>query len=717
MKKIFLPKNIWVVVSSTFFVSSVYAAGLSPQLQVQNDWHKGGNTVGAGVMLPYQTATHLPFVDIRHYQDNKHNRTTSIGVGYRHQLGENNATWVGINTYVDAIRSREKNHFNQASVGIEWMSPAIEASANMYFPIGTSHKQLSSQDSATIKDGWLGINTVQKYEKLGRAADFEIGTPIMKNNNPLKAYVGGYWQERKGQKDNHGVRARVEWNIHQATWLPSMTSLSIGAYAGYDREQHGIVGLQAKFRFGKSHSSQPSFFKEVNRQLTFGTHQYTTSSFERASNYGKVAKIVLQGEMDVNKLNTTMASLGDKGVILLTGEGKVDNSIIVPDGHTLLGNNSSLNIQTESGKKATFVYHAPQTTIESTNMDKSVLQVGSNVVVDNITLVGGKAGISNLHPTSQNIKLSQLSISHTAGDGIRLDGVNGVELNNISIHDLAICENNSDCEYAVVRAPDRVPHSAFAATGSSNISIKDFEAKNVTYGIFVASKMEGDYVETYDIVARDVNIDNATITNTRREGLLLVGVEGAKVHNYTVDNSERVRSGEADMDLIVLQASKDVKLYDTTLIGGINGLMIVNSPNLPKHESNNYYIKGLTSKDNSFRGIFINPASDITLEDITIEKPGKTGMLVMGSEYSFMGGPTQNVELKNITINNPKNAVMTVYGPIKNLSGNIKASGNADICQKSPWSGASLMQDEGKMLKVNDAVIESFNNCTDERWN
>ncbi|XVN73167.1 hypothetical protein AAEX37_00219 [Oligella sp. MSHR50489EDL] len=718
VKNIFLQKHVLAVGCFLYFcVSSVYANGFAPQLQVQNHWYKGGNTVGAGIMLPYQASTNLPFVDVRHYQDRHHNRTTSVGIGYRRSFGDNNTSWVGANAYFDAIHSKEKKRFNHASVGLEWVSPAVDASANMYFPIGTSHKELSAQDTAVINDGYLGVNTSRQYEKLGRSADAEIGVPIMQNANPLKAYVGGYWQERKGRKDNQGARARLDWTVNQAAWLPSSTSLSIGAYAGYDKEQHGLVGLQFKLRFGKGSTSQQTIFREVNRQLTFNTHQYTTQQFERANNYGKVAKVSLRGDMDVNKLNTAIAAVGNKGVALLEGEGWVNDSIIIPDNRTILGNNSSLNIQTPSGKKATFVYQAPQTTITSTNMDKSVLQVGSNVTVENVNLVGGKTGISNLHETSQNIKLSRLNIKNTAGDGIRLDGVNGIQLNSISIRDLAICENNSDCEYSVVRAPDRVPHSAFAATGSSDISIKDFSAENVTYGIFVSSKMEGDYVKEYDVVAKNINIDTAKITNTRREGLLLVGVDGANIRNYTVDNSQRVKSGEADMDLIVLQASRDVNLDNTTLIGGINGLMIVNSPNLPKYETNNYRIKGLTSKDNSFRGVFINPASDISLEDVTIDNAGKAGMLLMGSQYSFIGGPTQNVELKNVSINNPKNAVLTVYGPIKNLSGDIKTTGKADICQKNPWMGASLTQEAGKVLRVNGSVVDSFENCVDESWN
>lgn len=706
-------KTHFCIFSILFSSVQAISQGFQPQLQIQNQWYNGGDTVGAGMMMPYQTAKgDVPFIDIRYYQNNEHAHAASIGLGYRYSL--NNTQFIGLNGYMDAIESKGKKHYQQGSIGAEWLSPRLEASTNYYFPVSHQSKVLSAHDIAQVKDQYLGITTITEHERLGHAMDVELGTTVWRNpHSSMKLYTGAYWQQRQNQQNNNGARLRGEWRINKASWLPKHTVLGLGAYAGYGHEKHTQLGLTLTLNFGPGNTPSQVPFKEVNRQLVFTPQQYQTHKFERANNYGKVAEFIFQGNqvIDVSELNNAIAGLGNKGVALLSGSAVIDNSIIVPDGQTLLGGQGSLQLTTASGKTATYQYGAPPATIHSNTDTDSVVKVGSNTVLDTITLSGGLSGVGNLHTHSNNITLNHLDISKTAGDGIKLDGVNGILVNNTSVHDLSICDNNTACEYTVIIDPNRAPNAAFSSVGSNNIEINNFNTKNVTYGIFIASKVNDDW-SAYDAVANNININHVNVTNTQREGLLLVGVDGAKINHYSIDNSERVTHGLHDMDLIVLQGNHNVALSDINLTGGVNGLMIVNSPSLPTYETNNISVVGMTTSNNSNSGVFINPASDIHLENVTVNNPATSGLFLYGSDYEFLGGPVKNLTVKNVLVNSPEQSALTVWGPVQNLNGEVKFTNSSQPCNTKQGIEGKLNQTDGSTFKMNGKTINNFDQCT-----
>lgn len=185
-----------------------------------------------------------------------------------------------------------------------------------------------------------------------------------------------------------------------------------------------------------------------------------------------------------------------------------------------------------------------------------------------------------------------------------------------------------------------------SAIGSQNINIDNVKIDDVTYGIFLASDYDQE-TSTYKTTTSNVNINNTSISNSRREGLLLVGNDNVTIDNLTIDNSNQ----DQEMDLIVLQGSHNITMNETNLSGGINGLMIVNSSNLPSFDDNNIKIKSMNINNTSRSGVFINPASKIELENVTVNNPGIAGIALYGNEW--MGGAVEDVSIKNLQINNP----------------------------------------------------------------
>ena len=87
--------------------------------------------------------------------------------------------------------------------------------------------------------------------------------------------------------------------------------------------------------------------------------------------------------------------LGENGVALMSGAVTFDDSLIIGEGQTLLGNGSLL-IKTLSGKQAEYRQTTPAK-INNTSGDSSVVKVASNSTVTGIMTKGGAEGIGSLN--------------------------------------------------------------------------------------------------------------------------------------------------------------------------------------------------------------------------------------------------------------------------------------------------------------------------------
>ncbi|WP_367106596.1 right-handed parallel beta-helix repeat-containing protein [uncultured Psychrobacter sp.] len=428
-----------------------------------------------------------------------------------------------------------------------------------------------------------------------------------------------------------------------------------------------------------------------------------------------------EDSVDVQTVNQKIASLDDNGIVLISGSVVFDDSLIIGENQTLLGN-GFLQIKTKSGNIITYIRKVPAMITNSSN--SSVIKVASNTNISGVTIKGGLEGISSLNTstnniTTSNVSISDVDISATTGDGIKLDNTDGLSISNSAIHDLSICEDKTICEFSVL-SPTIAPNAAISAIGSSNIIIDNVAIDSVTYGIFLASGfLSNDYLtidylksnydpdtSTYKNTTSNVTINNTKISNSRREGLLLVGNDGVTTNNLTIDNSHQVQ----DMDLVVLQASHDVTMNNTNLSGGINGLMIVNSPTFPSFDGNDISAADMTISDPSRSGVFINPAATISLENVTVNNPGIAGLSLLGNEFGNGGleAPVENVTLTNVQVNHPAKSAITFSGPIKNISGDVSTTKKACINQVDL---GQLEQEAGNILTINGEVLADLDDC------
>jgi hypothetical protein len=322
-------------------------------------------------------------------------------------------------------------------------------------------------------------------------------------------------------------------------------------------------------------------------------------------------------------------------------------------------------------------------------------------------MTGGLAAIQSTG--AANILIHDVDISGTAGDGIRLENVTGATIANAYIHDLYICENNTNCEFAVGR-PNDAPHAAVSALGTSGLTVRDSVIEGVTYGIFAGSHIDDSgWPPVITSAATDITIDNVSITRSRREGILLVAANDVTMNKVTIDNSAQDR----DMDLVVLQGTSDVTITDMALKGGVNGLMLITSSTLPDEAvTTNVRVDGFSSDGASNTGIFLNPVGDISFNNVSITNPGTYGVFIYGSDYEFLGGPVNNIDFGTTSISNAGQAGLYFMGPSIDLKGNVTVAGTPKDCLVSAWGswvGGSLTQNPGSVLNVNGAALDGSN--------
>ena len=412
---------------------------------------------------------------------------------------------------------------------------------------------------------------------------------------------------------------------------------------------------------------------------------------------------------DVKTVNQQIASLGNNGIVLISGNVTFNDSLIIGKNQTLLGNHS-LQIEPISGNLAIYRQAMPAVITNSSN--SSVIKVASNTTVSGVITKGGSEGISSVNASTNSVSIDHVDISATTGDGIKLNNTNGLSISNSTIYALSICENNTACEFSIV-SPTVAPNAAISAIGSSNITIDNVDIDSVTYGIFLASDfltsdlLSNDYdpnTSTYKSTTSNVTINNTNISNSRREGLLLVGNDGVTTNNLAIDNRQQIQ----DMDLVVLQGSRNVTMNTTHLAGGINGLMIVNSPTLPSFIGNNIIIKDMTISDPSRSGVFINLASSISLENVTVNNSGIAGLSLFGNDW--LDKPVENITLANVQVNHPAKGAITFFGPIKNISGDVSSPQTETACLNQSNSG-QLEQDPNSTLTINGKVLANLEHC------
>ncbi len=701
--------------SGTILSSPALAVDFRPQAEIEGGFFSGGSAASGGFFLPFLLDSgNAIFIDTRGTIESDKVRQGSIGAGYRFRA---NDQWViGAYGYYDYLKSEYGNSFNQVSFGLEALSGDLEMRSNLYLPLSGA-KTLSAFNAAYVRDHVLVMQ--EGKERGRRGLDAEIGgrLPVFDEGSDvqLKVFGGSYWYGGKNLGDMFGAKLRAELTFSDLPGLSEGSTVSLGVTGTYDNEDKlkGAVMARLRIPFGATAKSGDAFdpmLQRVERSAKIRTHAGATGDVEAAQfvvngrNTGKVVNIS-SANGDATAINALIASAGADALILADGNLGLNQSLTLGSGQALVGGGGSIAVRgARSGATTSFVNRGAATTLTGYNPAQDVVTMASGSRIASLSIRGGLAGIAATD--AANVTIDNVDISATNHDGIRFTRVNGAVVQNSRIHDLYICENNTSCEFSIY-SPNKAPYAAVSSVGSNNVTVRDTTIDKVTYGVFAGGEFKKISRTEHELVSatQNVTLDNVTISNSRREGVLLVAGKGVKLDRVTVDNSKQDR----DMDLVALQGTSNVFINDMRLVGGINGLMLVASPNL-NVETTNVNVKGLQVDRALKAGIFFNPVSNISFQDVRITNAGTYGAHIYGDSWGFLGGPVSNVVFNNMSVDNAGIAGLHFSGPAENIKGNVTVTNTPKDCVlDTGWSAGTITQSPGSVLTVNGTRLDQAN--------
>lgn len=712
------------LISGTALSSHAFSQVQQPILEVDGNLAYGSGTGGIGLFLPWQLDNgNAAFFDASGSFIEGSARQGSFGLGYRHRAAND---WVyGAYGYFDSFNSEYGHNFKQLSFGAEALGPLYEARANVYLPL-TDEKAIASLSRVFITGDELKFRAGGEIARGGFDAEAGVRLPLFPEDMAaqMKIFGGTYWYDGKGAIDDTlGVKARAELSF---AGLPGVSgsTLALGASVSYDKQDRSEFAFTARLRVplgGSSRVGQEAFdpmYQHVERADFIRTYAGATGAVEAAefaSDGRKVGKVVnvSAASGDARAINAALTAAGKDALVLASGDITLGQTMQLGVGQYMLGGGGVIAVRgTTSRFEAAFRNDGTATRLSGSNPLANVVAMASGSTIDHLAVSGGLSGIAG--NGAAGITVRDVQISKTAGDGIRLDNVTGALVEKTSIRDLYICSNNSDCEFAVGN-PNRAPHAAISALGTSGLTVRDTTIDSVTYGIFAGSRIDdNDWPPVITQAANGITLDNVTISKSRREGVLLVAAKDVTMNKVTVDNSAQ----GLDMDLVVLQGTSNVAITDMTLKGGINGLMLVTASTLPEEaRTTNVRVNGLSVDSTRNAGIFFNPVSDIHFKDVVITNAGTYGAFVYGSDWDFLGGPVKDITFSNMRIENAAKAGLYFMGPAVDVGGDVTIKGTPRNCLVSSFGSyvnGSLTQSPGTSLLLNGRELNAGNfktNC------
>lgn len=677
---------------------------------VVSDRYKLGH-LGLFMPLPLPLSNRdLVFADVAGAFADDSIRQGWLGLGWRHRYSD--TLVLGTYGYFDIGRSRYDHTFTQVSFGAEAVGDWFEARANAYVPLRRSADD-DRFNGAYVAGDALMVRGGEERAQGGADVEAGLRMPFFLNEMAaqIKVMGGAYWYQGRGFEETRGVRARTELALADLPGLASDATFTAGAGVTYDNvDKAGLeVSLRLRIPLGASPERRVDPFdpmtQPVERTRLIRTRAGAVGPAERAvyadtgRTVGQVVAVTPQSG-GAEAINDDLEAAGADALALANGEIALANTLFLGQGQYFLGGGGSLAVRgADSGRSATFRNAGPVTTLTGLDSSLDVVSMADGSTISTVAVRGGQAGISGDGVSGLTIR--NVDVAGTGGNGIRLDDVKGAAIERSSIHDLFVCENNTDCEFSVFN-PNAAPYAAISALGTSNLTIRDTTIDKVTYGVFAGSRIdESDWPPVLASPAEHIVLDNVTITNSRREGVLLVAARDALLNRVTVDNSAQ----GLDMDLVVLQGSSDVTIRDSVFKGGINGLMLVSASSLPT-VTTNVLVDGLTIEGASNAGIFFNPVSGISLRNVTVKDAGRYGAFIYGSDFEFLGGPVSDITFENVGVTGAGIAGLYFMGPSVDLKGGVNVSDAPTACTTAM---GTLTQSPGAVFTLNGTVLDDAN--------
>jgi len=694
-----------------------FAQSSGPTVEMSLGADGNGANGGFDLFLPFHEGPGgLTFADFRLRLADDELVQGSAGLGWRAPLSD--AWTLGLYSYLDYARTERDNSFQQFSFGGELLSRDFSLRFNGYLPFGDRTGEAEDANAAFIENERLIFRAGEEHALRGFDAEAGMRVPVFAPDSPtqLNVFGGGYWFKGVDFDDILGAKARAELSFTELPGLSPGTSFALSAGLSYDDRDkaEGMVMARLRIPLGDAAprlAARDPAYARVERAERIRTVAEATGPAEAAvyadtgEEVGALVRIS-SASGDASAINGAIAGGGENALILASGAIALDDTLGLGTGQFLLGGGGKLAVTgADSGGKADFTYRAKQATLTGTDDTANVLAMSDRSGVIGLAIRGGYDGI--VADTVSDITIRDVDVAETGNGGIQLSSVSGALIEDSLIHDLEFCEDSTECEFSIYDPGRILPNAAVSLFSSRDVTIRDLDIENVTYGILGNADFE--YDDDWALYApnptQGLTIENVTMKNTRREALHLIGTTGVEIRDLSIDNRELDRT----MDLVVIMSSTDINMDGLTLLGGLNGLQFIGSPMFAESASD-ISVSNARIEDQAWNGIMFNLGSEnITLTNIAIRNVDRYGIDLYGpfmEGYGKMAG----ISFENVSVTNAGETGVHLYGYLEDIDGDIAYSGSAPECMShlptNDWDTSTfLTQSPGHAFSINGGEL------------
>jgi hypothetical protein len=618
-----------------------------------------GMTAGkADAFVPiWQNIDSLLFANLGIGTETKTNQFENFGFGYRTKI---NPEWIlGGYAGFDSTQLQDNNTFNQVSLGAELMSAEWDLRLNGYLA-GSEARQHAGQYGLYINGTTIAILDGQDVGY--RGFDGEVGYRVFNTDDTdVRLFIGGFSFGRGdsaassmgqnfdfGYHDITGPKARAEVTVYDLDLLGPQSRLTVGGEVAYDdvRKTTGYIGATLRIPLGDFGGGAQAL-DELDRRMADPERRNDTVLTR--SQFTKPEPVIIYGagvkSQPTNTLlyvdntlgvgtyanPTTFADAAARPttnafIVLTSKQGPVMGGATLQPGQTVVAGGQSFTVEGEfSHAKFNHLFDP------STDVTLIPATAGGNVVTlaSNTSLYGftikGDFGDAVYGKNVDNVNINHVTIDGTGGGhrGIEIaHTVSGTE--TVTISDVTIAHLTNDGIYL---------HSNLADGGTSTetFSLSGITIANAASGIVIT-----DNVGAGSRLESDISIDDATITNSRFQGILIeanaAGAGSALDQAVAISNTE-ITGGE---DGIFLSA----------YAGG--GAHVTSKDSLSEITITGSGYNGIASYTEAFgTGSVLNQTLDF--QNITVTDGGYDGVYI-GVRAGIGGAVNQTVSISGLTI-------------------------------------------------------------------
>ncbi len=512
---------------------------------------------------------------------NDHGRLgTNLGMGYRTMY---DAGVLGVHGWYDNYESNYGHHYQQATVGGEYLHQWLDLRVNGYMPFGNRDNFIGVVDPGTelaFQGNDFGTLGRGQIERSLAGFDAEAGVPLPVATF-LKLFGGTYYLNAKDGDDTWGVRSRLEARIGDGATLNFQvtddnmfgTNLNFGATVWYGG------GPTSPFKFQRDRSGWARRYDPVRRAQPVQLQQDRNSVvFVPLNNTDTGNRFNItwvdntnaapgDGTFENPFTNLPGSAPGSDHILVRTGVGNTTGNIVLEDNQKLWGEGRVYTLNTDrlgtveipdqffsqAGPRPTL---APAAGFENV----PIVTLANNNQVINFNMTGGTApGIFG--NVVNDFRIEHVNITSDIGifinDASGLGILNDIQVPNVAAGQTGVFIRNTGGDTLNLVATD------ISTTGG------DFGMQVYADGAVVNTLIDG-----LEIVAA---ADTGLVLDQRNNGELNATVRNAAIGSNDVGILVSSNTGAANVTLDNVEVTGNGNLLNVVGVSTFIGMDVTNS--------------------------------------------------------------------------------------------------------------------------------------------